>query len=258
MAEEDYWNPRLLGGDPAVQGPEVADDLVPAALVGEVAEIRRRGLRPMPAMIVGVSPVARGVERAGDTRIAAAVLGEAVGDLHDRARRTFGQPTPRQEVLTVIGAKLEFAPRHSVPYRCPKGAKPRIPTRNLAPIHSLRQARGRCRTPFGLAKFTPRRIGWDRLGAESNGAVYLHHRRRGLLSWQGSRFSGFRRASAGARLYRPPAQARPLSQCRSGHDEPDPAWRGVRHRRWRRDRPRPRPLRALHRAERQPARQYHR
>ena len=43
------------------------------------------------------------------------------------------------------------------------------------------------------------------------------------------------------------AQARPLSQRRSGHDEPDPARRGVRHRRRRRDRPRPRPLRALHR-----------
>ena len=65
------------------------------------------------------------------------------------------------------------------------------------------------------------------------------------------------RASAGARLHRPPAQARPLSQRRSGHDEPDPARRGVRHRRRRRDRPRPRPLRALHRPQRQPAGQHH-
>ncbi len=43
------------------------------------------------------------------------------------------------------------------------------------------------------------------------------------------------------------AQARPLSQRRSGHHEPVPARRGVRHRRRRRDRPRPGPLRALHR-----------
>ena len=39
MAEEDDRRPRLLGGDPAVQGPEVADDLVPSAFVGEMAEI---------------------------------------------------------------------------------------------------------------------------------------------------------------------------------------------------------------------------
>ena len=45
----------------------------------------------------------------------------------------------------------------------------------------------------------------------------------------------------------PPAQARPLSQRRSGHDEPVSARRGLRHRRRRRDRSRPRPLRALHR-----------
>ncbi len=53
---------------------------------------------------------------------------------------------------------------------------------------------------------------------------------------------------AGARLQGPPEQARSLSQCRSGHDEPVSARRGVRHRRRRRDRSRPRPLRALHRA----------
>ena len=39
MAEEDDRRARLLGGDQAVQGPEVADDLVPSALVGEMAEI---------------------------------------------------------------------------------------------------------------------------------------------------------------------------------------------------------------------------
>ena len=52
---------------------------------------------------------------------------------------------------------------------------------------------------------------------------------------------------AGARLHGPAAQARSLSQRRSGHDVALPARRGVRHRRRRRDRSRPRPLRALHR-----------
>ena len=113
MAEEDDRRPRLLGGDQAVQGPEVADDLVPSAFVGEMAEIGGGALGPMAAMIVGVNRVARGVERGGETRVAGAVLGEAMGDLHDRARRTFRQPTPRQQGLAIVGAKVEFAPRHS-------------------------------------------------------------------------------------------------------------------------------------------------
>ena len=92
-----------------------------------------------------------------------------------------------------------------------------------------------------------RRIRMGGLKPDSHGAVHLHHRRRGLLAWQGSRLRGARRAAAGARLQGPPAQARPLSQRRSGHDEPVSARRGVRHRRRGRDRPRPRPLRALHR-----------
>ena len=85
------------------------------------------------------------------------------------------------------------------------------------------------------------------LKVEPHGAVHLHHRRRGLLTRQGSRVGGARRAAAGARLQGAPAQARPLSQRRSGHDVALPARRGLRHRRRRRDRPRPRPLRALHR-----------
>ena len=78
-------------------------------------------------------------------------------------------------------------------------------------------------------------------------AVHLHHRRRGLLPRQRYLGSGARRAAAGARLQGAPAQARSLSQCRSGHHEPDPAWRGLCHRRRRGDRSRSRPLRALHR-----------
>ena len=47
-------------------------------------------------------------------------------------------------------------------------------------------------------------------------------------------------------------EARPLHQRGPGHDEPVPARRGVRHRRRRRDGPRPRPLRAVHRREPDP------
>ena len=115
MAEEDDRRPRLLGGDQAVQGPEVADDLVPAPFVGEMAEIGRGGVRPVAAMIAGVDCVACGVERGGETGIAGAVLGEAVGDLHDRARTPSWQPATREQGLAVVGAKRELAPRHFRP-----------------------------------------------------------------------------------------------------------------------------------------------
>ena len=113
MAEEDDRRPWLFRGDQAVEGPEVADDLVPSALVGEMAEIGGGRFGPMAAMVVGVSPIARFVERCRETGVAGAVLGEAMGDLQNRARRTFRQPTPPQKRLAIVGAKLELAFRHS-------------------------------------------------------------------------------------------------------------------------------------------------
>ena len=52
-----------------------------------------------------------------------------------------------------------------------------------------------------------------------------------------------------ARPHRDAPEVRPLHQRRPGHDEPVPARRGVRDRGRGGDRPRPRPLRALHRRE---------
>src|SRR6516165_1070329 len=108
MAEEDDSSARLLFGDEAVQGPEVADDLVPSPLVAEMAEIGSRGAGPVTAMIAGVNRVARGVERGGEARVAGAVLDEAMGDLHDRPRAPLGQPAAREERLAVLAAKLEL------------------------------------------------------------------------------------------------------------------------------------------------------
>ena len=80
--------------------------------------------------------------------------------------------------------------------------------------------RPRCRrklTP-GATRFPPTPTGIAILAAHD--AVHIHHRRRGLLAWQRDRLRGARRAAAGAWLFRAAAQARPLSQRRSGHDEP--------------------------------------
>src|SRR5271170_3045581 len=92
------------------------------------------------------------------------------------------------------------------------------------------------------AQIKPRRIDRDWLEVGSHGAVYFYHRRRGFLAWQRFGFGGPRRASPGARLYRKAAQARSLFERRPRHDEPDAAWRGLRHRRRGRDGPRSWPL----------------
>src|SRR5258708_6722045 len=76
----------------------------------------------------------------------------------------------------------------------------------------------------------PQTPGGVALKVRSHGAVYLHHRRRGLLPRQGSRIRSARRAAAGARLQGTAAQARPLSQRRSRDDVALPARRGFRHR----------------------------
>src|SRR5262249_39815090 len=87
--------------------------------------------RPMTAMVVGVNGVARGVERGGETSIAPAVLGEAVGDLHDRPRPSLGQPAAREQAVPVVGEKRECAPRHS-PLSMLRIAKRAVSHKNLA------------------------------------------------------------------------------------------------------------------------------
>ena len=66
--------------------------------------------------------------------------------------------------------------------------------------------------------------------------VHLRDRRRGFLARQGAGGGLDRRAARGPRLQGHAAEVRPLHQRRSGHDEPVPARRGLRHRR-RRARP---------------------
>ena len=83
--------------------------------------------------------------------------------------------------------------------------------------------------------------------------VCLCDRRRDLLAREGDHRSEHRSDPQGAGSLRLHPQARSIHQRGPGHDEPVPAWRGLRHRRRRGDRPRPRPLRAVHRREPDPA-----
>ena len=75
----------------------------------------------MAAQVGGVGRVAGRIEGLSEPRVAPAVLGEAMGDLHDRARRPFGQPAPPKKAEAVLGMKDELALRHRLP---PPGAFP--------------------------------------------------------------------------------------------------------------------------------------
>ena len=170
----------------------------------------------------------------------------------DRRRRPASRPrsTPRWRKraapVTPAPATAPAAPRapggaaRAISPRRPIPAEPAIPLGQFFDIILIRVlASGR-----GLS-----------LRLDSHGAVYFHHRRRGLLAWQRFARGVPRGAAPGARLFGPDPQVRSLSQRRSGDDVALSARRGVRHRRRRRDRPRSGPLRALHRrvgaAERQ-------
>ena len=136
-------------------------------------------------------------------------------------------------------------------------------TSSRQPPGSSRCAALRCREMAGLQdafRVTTGR-GWSRIPghapgnacrrwrARRHGQVRLRHRRRRLVARQGDHRRLARPAAQGARAEGAGAEVRPVHQRRPGDDEPVPARRGVRHRGRRRDRPRHRPLRALHRRE---------
>ena len=94
-------------------------------------------------------------------------------------------------------------------------------------------------------------------GRDAN-EVRLRHGRGRLVSRQGNHRRVARPAAEGARPEGAGPEVRPVPQRRPGDDEPVPARRGVRHRGRRRDRPRHRPLRAVHRREPLARREPHR
>ncbi len=114
MAEKDDRKPRLLRGDQPVEGPEVADAFRPAVPVGEMAKVRRGRGGAVAAQVRGVGGVAGRIEGLSEPRVAPAVLGEAMGDLDDRARRAVRQPAPAEESDAVLALKDKLAPRHVV------------------------------------------------------------------------------------------------------------------------------------------------
>ena len=87
--------------------------------------------------------------------------------------------------------------------------------------------------------------------------VYFRHGRGAVFPGQGAGRRFDRRAAPGPGAQGHHPETRSLHQRRSGHDEPVPARRGLRHRRWGRNGPRSRALRALSRRAHEPEQQFH-
>ena len=86
----------------------------------------------------------------------------------------------------------------------------------------------------------PERDHMAQTDATATREIHLRDRRRRLLARQGPGRRLDRLPARRPRLQGRPAEVRPVHQRRPGHDEPVPARRGLRHRRRRRDGPRPR------------------
>ena len=88
----------MVDGDALVQPPEIVYAFAPAVLLSKEAKILRRWRRPaMAAMIAGIDRVASTSKRLGKPGISAGMLDEAMGNLHHRLGRRFGQPAIYEE-----------------------------------------------------------------------------------------------------------------------------------------------------------------
>src|SRR5579871_6778396 len=105
MAEKDNGDAWLLRRDEAIESPKVADTSRPPVSVGEMAQIGRSARRPVTPQVERIDPIAGGAERTGHACVAGAVLGKAVGDLHDPPRRPVRQPAPGEEFDSVVGTE---------------------------------------------------------------------------------------------------------------------------------------------------------
>ena len=91
----------------------------------------------------------------------------------------------------------------------------------------------------------------------SHEQTHFRDRRRGQLARQGAYQRLDRHVAGTTRTAGPHAKTRPVSQRRSGHDEPLPARRGLCAGRRQRDRPRPGPLRTVHQQPAEPPLELH-
>src|SRR5271166_5453593 len=110
-----------------------------------MAEIGRIARAPMPAQVARIDRITRGVELSGEPRVAGAVLGEPVRDLHDRARAPVGQPASAEEPDAVGSGKSELPAGHPDLSRSPSNAPPQAqagaPQRHASSAHGFLRAK---------------------------------------------------------------------------------------------------------------------
>ena len=210
--------------------------MLPVAVVAAVWLVRPGGLLRTPAGRPGGRPggaVGRaGVRRPGGPAVGAAEPG-ARGRGQRLGRRAAGDGG------RAAGAADGLAGRRARAAGAPVRGRRRValptPGRSRAPTVLRSSPVDR---PSGTRDSRPP----SQLPADE---VRLRHRRRCVLSRQGtdSEFAGCPAVQPWPAGH--DAEARPLPQRRPRNDEPVPARRGLRHRGRRRDRPRRRPLRAL-------------
>ena len=187
--------------------------------VGEMAEIGRGRFRPVAAKIVGVDAVAGGVERRGETRIAGAVLGEAMGDLHDRPRASLRQPATRKEGLAVVGAKRELAFRHSRPSRRSRSPSARFLTKKSGAdpqAASSARATGKFSSP-NRSRSVRREVPWR--GISSSPAAWSPHLARVSLPRRSARCLQARGYNVRLRKLDPYLNVDPGTMCPYQHGE---------------------------------------
>ena len=209
--------PGLLGGDAVLVAPGDVD-----ALDAAVRATARRSAAARGPGRAGPAPVAELADRARHADQVAAVYAELLGlpaliaTRREAARRCAGRPVRYRELPWIAEV------------------------RHVAYIGARR----------GGVPPAARHIDWRAAGASlvNSGRITKHLFVTGGVAsslGKGLTASQPRQPAQGARPAGHHAEARPVPQRRSRHDEPVPARRGLRHRRRRRDRPGHRPLRAL-------------
>ncbi|MCY1414569.1 hypothetical protein D9M71_300220 [compost metagenome] len=112
VAQQEDGGMRVLLADVMVEAGQVADDLVPAVLRGVQAEDAMLGAAAVAALVQCVELEAGGHQRLAQPRIAAAMLGHAVGEHDHRPRRGFAGPVVDVQGHCVAGFEPEGIVAH--------------------------------------------------------------------------------------------------------------------------------------------------
>src|ERR1700761_7128784 len=131
MAEKDDRRAGIIRGDAAIDLPQIGRAFGPAILWREETEILGRlGRTAMAAMVVGIDGIARAGQCLGQPGITAAMLGQAMRDLHGGARRPVRCPAIDEQLDAIFGYEPDARRFHASPEivimsgRSPKNAVP--------------------------------------------------------------------------------------------------------------------------------------